>query len=860
MNKRYKIRVKRPWVGYSGSTIQQNYAEDIDHGYLLWDIEGRDKFDVKFRKLINPQPFVTVDWLDDPNKTVQQVIGKYPVNSRYRVKSQTQLHQHDVITVSRMLRELASASEVTFKTVQRANKDLIIRSQGTTSFVKNDLRNVDVLMTLIREYTDNRSSIDAETWNEVAAHVSRYVSVVNSDVNDVTRNVRWSLRQLRFDNLFAYGSDNIIDFDKLDGIVGIFGPNRSGKSSIVGTIMYSLFNATDRGSIKNLHVINVRKQVGYARAIVNVDSVDYVIERQTAKIERKGQVFAPTTLNVYRYVDGVAHDIAGEQRNDTEKVIRNLIGTPDDFLLTSLAAQDELKTFISYGSTKRRQIISRFLDLDIFDKLYEQVKLDFNVIKGTVKSLSSNDDSDDKLVSALNTAEASLVEHATASANLHNDLIALRSKRSTYSMTDVVTQEQLDEKRNTLTTAAKRAEQLSDQLNAAKRRLESLLENVGKIDSVIDDDELSHLENAKTKFDELKAKLVSAKHQLSTADANLTRSKRSVKLLDDVPCGDSYPMCKFIKDAHSAKASIDKQMSVFDELTEQVNAINADLSAYESDPTDALEKHRKLRELRLKFLADKAKEQSSVDVLTRSLNDAVAARERASIDHKKYADAFSIGENAEIRALDVEIARIQSDVKEHDRKKIIAATEKGRLSSIIERKTLEKRQRDESLKQMRALEIIMSAFSRKGIPLMITKQQLPMINEEISQILQGIVDFTIELEMDDESDTTEIYINYGDSRRLVELCSGMEKMIASVAIRVALINVSSLPKTNMFVIDEGFGALDEMGVEACNRLLMSLKKYFKIVIVITHVEGVKDAADIIIELSKNEKDAVCVYA
>jgi DNA repair exonuclease SbcCD ATPase subunit len=64
----------------------------------------------------------------------------------------------------------------------------------------------------------------------------------------------------------------------------------------------------------------------------------------------------------------------------------------------------------------------------------------------------------------------------------------------------------------------------------------------------------------------------------------------------------------------------------------------------------------------------------------------------------------------------------------------------------------------------------------------------------------------------------------------------------------------------MFIIDEGFGTLDESGVEACNRMLASLKKYFRIVLVITHVDGIKDMADHIIEITKKEKDSSVVFA
>ena len=57
------------------------------------------------------------------------------------------------------------------------------------------------------------------------------------------------------------------------------------------------------------------------------------------------------------------------------------------------------------------------------------------------------------------------------------------------------------------------------------------------------------------------------------------------------------------------------------------------------------------------------------------------------------------------------------------------------------------------------------------------------------------------LEIDDSK--TEMYINYGDSRRPIECGSGMEKMVSSLALRVALTNISSLSKSDMLIIDEG---------------------------------------------------------
>jgi exonuclease SbcC len=191
--------------------------------------------------------------------------------------------------------------------------------------------------------------------------------------------------------------------------------------------------------------------------------------------------------------------------------------------------------------------------------------------------------------------------------------------------------------------------------------------------------------------------------------------------------------------------------------------------------------------------------------------------------------------------------------------KLEEATAKGKIISDLEKLKRDKTNRDSLLTEMQTLEMICNAFSKKGLPLTITKSQLPAINSEIAKILNGIVDFTIELENDDETDSTEIYINYGDSKRIIELCSGMEKTIASIALRVALSNISTLPKPDMFLIDEGFGTLDESGVEACNRLLVSLKKFFRLILVITHVDGIKDIVDNFIEITKIEKDAKVVF-
>jgi len=232
-----------------------------------------------------------------------------------------------------------------------------------------------------------------------------------------------------------------------------------------------------------------------------------------------------------------------------------------------------------------------------------------------------------------------------------------------------------------------------------------------------------------------------------------------------------------------------------------------------------------------------------------------AAKERLDNLEK----ALNNDENVEVVTIRANYEKLTKEIRDLNSKKMDHATRKGRIDASIDSLTEEKAVRDVLLEKLKLHEIVSVSFSKKGLPLVITKSQLPAINGEIAKILQGIVEFSIELENDEDTDTSEIYINYGDSRRVIELCSGMEKTIASLAVRVAMINVSSLPRPDIFIIDEGFGTLDAVAVEACSRLLTSLKRYFRTIVVITHVDGIKDVVDHVLEITKNEKDARIVF-
>jgi DNA repair exonuclease SbcCD ATPase subunit len=87
----------------------------------------------------------------------------------------------------------------------------------------------------------------------------------------------------------------------------------------------------------------------------------------------------------------------------------------------------------------------------------------------------------------------------------------------------------------------------------------------------------------------------------------------------------------------------------------------------------------------------------------------------------------------------------------------------------------------------------------------------------------------------------------------------MEKFIASLAIRVALINVSALPRPNFIAIDEGFGALDRQNLNSMVMLFDYLKTQFKFSMIISHIESMRDVVDSIIDITKSGTKSKIVH-
>ena len=98
----------------------------------------------------------------------------------------------------------------------------------------------------------------------------------------------------------------------------------------------------------------------------------------------------------------------------------------------------------------------------------------------------------------------------------------------------------------------------------------------------------------------------------------------------------------------------------------------------------------------------------------------------------------------------------------------------------------------------------------------------------------------------------DTHIVYDDDRVWsLELSSGMERFISSLAIRIGLMNVSNLPQGNFLAIDEGWGTMDSDNINSVYNLFQYLKGQFQFALIVSHVDSMRDAVDTLLEITKD---------
>ena len=559
------------------------FGETDDKGILIWNIKSKTKHTIKPIVFNNPRPFLSWNIELDVNGNPDISNFNPPEGARIRVIADNSLSIDQIKKATEVVKHKFNPESVTFlnRATGRGSVEL---GDGETEVL--DLRDIKVQEELIEEYLEPFNLSQDELENVYRLNKKYNDAVARED--DISRNVNWNLESVRWDNLFNYGKGNEINFQNLNGIVGIFGKNFSGKSSIIDSILFSMFNSTSKNEKKNLNVINQNKNKALAKLDVTVGEQKYVIEREAEKYTKKLKgvetLEAKTGVTFYSesLITGDITPLNGTTRNETDKAIRNHFGSLEDFLLTSMSSQNGALNFISEGASKRKEIFAKFLDLNQFEQKYRLAKEDSAEVRAMLKKLDGRDFHQEKkdqivelakVTKRLNGHEEDCRVLTKQIEELNAEIAALETTISSVptELIDIAkVRNKIVSKKSQVSGLYNHIEELTEERKGKEERYKALCDFEETFD-------IEGLNSKKVKIDELVQTIDDVSEDIKVKEREYKSNASKKKLLEGIPCGSSFPKCKFIKDANIAVAHLPAIRMEIESANDKVAAFETSL-------------------------------------------------------------------------------------------------------------------------------------------------------------------------------------------------------------------------------------------------------------------------------------------
>ena len=601
---------------------------------------------------------------------------------------------------------------------------------------------------------------------------------------------------------------------------------------------------------------------------ISIGDTDYYVDRSSEKYTRKlkGEVTQEAKTNVdfnmYDPSFGDTESLNGLTRNQTDKNIRKVFGTLEDFLCSSMASQMDSLTFIKEGSTKRKEILAKFLDLEFFERKFKLSKDDASDTKGALRKSEGRDFNNEILEAEADLEEANnkLEKKKTSCENIKLKMaecdtqiseINEKIKSIPAEIIDVLkVQQDLLDKKNQLISVSDQNEEFKESRDKDRSTYQRVVDFLGDFD-------VESLFGKQERANDLLDQIASLENLLSSEEEELVRNKNKEKLLSGIPCGTSYPKCKFIKDAYVSKATIPLNEKEVENLTEQIDDLAEDVQEINPDQVDDhISKYNSLvdkrNELSNKITNYDLKIEKNSTLIKSLIKDVEEIEGKVS----EYELNKEVIENLEnltknLRTIKIKSQNLQGNFNSCNTSMLSLYKTVGSLEQKVTNLTAQKNEFQDLQEEFSAYDLYMRCMHPNGIAYDVIRRKLPVINEEIAKILANIVEFEVFFE--DDGKRLDIFIKHPRHEpRPLEMGSGAEKTIAAMAIRLSLLSVSSLPKSDIFILDEPGTALDEENMQGFIDILDLIRSYFKTVLLISHLDSLKDCVDMQITIDKKD--------
>lgn len=942
----------RPFAGYPGSLIQQNYGESLDaHGFLIWDLRKNsvEAFDVPndhTMHTIHVDAGVDYDDLD-----IKLNPSKYTHIKVMWVDYMSKLTRDNKAKIARHLRERYKPVELAFR--QKAIK---INDEGVMVDIS-----AQALEDISTEHSQKKIFTEFLEANQFVADDIASILAIHENINERLRTsgleeaqgVEYKIQSLWIDNFKSYGDKTVLDWDGKDGVWQITGENTAGKSTILDAITYLFygtilgFQGSEREKLGDNRFINKNRDLDYCEvgAYLIINGAKHKLVRRTERVWQNSKGVrniktVSTSINFFEVIgtnrdaEEKLRDIGVDRKVQTDKLVQEYFGTMTDFMRTSFINADTLTNLLSINHAQFVDSLLRDIGLDIFEKLLKEFKAwreeTYSRVSRIQLSMTEEVQRIADYQEAIVTGEAEVLVIQDRIAELETRIAKGQDyiTKNLYPKMQSVRPELADADpeaiRADIHALLQRIDGMRDDMESEQAEIEAMVTTYDcETHEALLQRKEAHQERVsqlRQKIREQEVKKSDAQHEIAVIQgrinvrqrdfnqlaqwekdtrANIEREisvvQREIELLES---SKTCPTCKREKNedvlAGIFESIREKNNEIQTNLMPRLNSVTVERGVQEAlialaisdinaerTPVLAVMDQCDLRITELK--GDINKHILEGDEIGQSI--AVMVTEKTVWERKQRREADLL-----LIPMKMENIKLQSDAKSRlledleqaqgllENNKLVQASidkatekieelrdmwgEEVKNRALVEKGTIPRAK--EEITQIQATlvrfeeqekrEFLLKAYERcihrDGIPTMLLKQYLNVINIQLNNLLDGMkfvlfLNEDLQFKMYHENNETAI-IN-------VMQASGMEKTFSSLVLRLALRQVNNKFRNNILLMDEILGKLDANNLERFGDLLSRAKADIDKLVIIEHGYGDTINPDYIIHVTSDKK-------
>ena len=701
---------------------------------------------------------------------------------------------------------------------------------------------------LFEEYikTKGIEDVDFDALVNIDKKVNAFV-----DFDTYSKYKPYKVKYLKWDNYLSYGKDNYFDFTKLKGLVLLTGQpeNTSGKTTLaIDLLRFALFGKAEKSptldSVFNTYLedeTEVKVEAG-----IEIDGIDYVIRRTITRPslkKRTAKSKAKQKVEYFKLLNGNYEEIEnceGESGTQTNNIIKETVGNIEDFDLVISATAYTLGNLLRMGQTDKGKLFSRWLGLLSIE---EKEKIAKDLWKKESQNLISNRYNKATLESEINDMKI-VIENDNKSIissqekmNVANENIEKLNKQKI----DIIkNRKQIKEDliKADVATIENKTRYLNNDLATNRSKMSVKKERYMQIKDVVFDVELYNKKkeeqrNIDIEQAELRTKIISIKEDI----------KRINNLVEKKTC----PTCGHEIDIFEQNGFIEKDRQQIKELTDKGIANKAKLDVILKEIAEMEQKRVEENELnRLK------PEMSAIKVQIDNIKLQLAelTRQKEEIETNKENIRYNNEIDNKIRLVDENI-RVETNIKEQQIR--VIQNYKNEITQYT--KEIENRGKiiiklTEEEKIVRDWNIYQELVGKNGIIKIVLKRALPILNNEVSRLIDGLCDFEVILSIDNNNKICIDLVRDGVKMDLGVAASGWEGTVSSIALRSALANIAALPRCSTTVFDEVLSGVSSENAENVFKLFRRILSNYDNIIHICHDQSLNEWHDQTIVVTK----------